>query len=105
MATVGSIAIFHTDEVRFCYSIGMVCDRGGGWVEGIHSFVCMSESVYGVIIEEFEIQFVVFLLVLHLNLVVFGIGVGCVFMCLFECMCVCVHFPPNLITMMTFKYF
>lgn len=67
----------------------------------------MSESVYGVIIEEFEIQFVVFLLVLHLNLVVFGIGVGYVFMCLFECMCVCVcvHFPPNLITMMTFKYF
>lgn len=76
MATVGSIAIFHTDEVRFCCSIDIVWDRGGGWVDGIHSFVCMSESVYGVIIEEFEIQFVVFLLVLHLNLVVFGIGVG-----------------------------
>lgn len=39
VATVGSIAIFHTDEVRFCCSIGKVWDRGGGWVEGIHSYV------------------------------------------------------------------
>lgn len=41
MATVGSIAIFHTDEVRFCCSIGMVCDIEG--VVGLKVFIRMYE--------------------------------------------------------------